>query len=599
MAETQQPVGPVAPLSQEQITRLITLDAEFWWRNFAKATLLGGGFQTGFESNIMQRRAFAHYRKCRAQERPCLIQILKPRRKGASTVAEAICYHHMRKFRELRGTLMGNKEATSDKVFEMFRLFARADRYPWPDGSRSNFADGGDMTDAITLASGSVFGKETAGSASAGRSTGVQVFHGDEVAFFEDKTTGRDPMTAAMPTFFRDSPLSLGFVTSTPNGIGGWFYDTWIQENEWFKIFQAWFDFTDSVRPFVDEDHQAHFIEKTLKNEKSVVEMKLYNLSWEQMHWRQDRIDTDFAGDSDRFKQEYPSNDIECFLSSSRPRFESLPLKNTRTRTAQEDKNGRRGVIRIQGEKRAIYLPDDGGDVRIWEEPKLGCRYVLAVDTCRGKDQQLGQGTSADPDWHAAGVLRAAYLDEMTGIQHRPKLVALHRSRIEADVLAEIVTGMSWLYGGCITIPELNDGAGFYLVKELHKRHVPLFRREPLKLNKPGIKTEEEVLGAFGWNTDKATKKWIIDHLAPLIRDELIDLSDLTLQSELETFIVNKHGQAQAMNGKHDDTVMMLAIGMYNIGGATEYKPIQVRSVDLMRLRLDPRYMAPNGFRRV
>lgn len=577
-------------LTQEQLTRLVTMDPEFWWSTIARASLLGGGFQTGLKANIMQRRVFSHYRQCQKLQRPCLIQVLKPRRKGASTVAEAVCYHHMRRNPDLTGTLMGNRSATSDKVFEMFRTFAKYDRYPWPDG-KTAFAEGGDLTDKIVLCNGSTFGKETAGSASAGRSTGIQVFHGDEVAFFQDTTTGRDPMTAAMPTFFRDSPQSLGFVTSTPNGLGNWFADTWFGQNEWFKIFQAWFDFEDSVKPFNDPDHKAHFIERLQKDERALTEMKLHNLTWEQMHWRQDRIDVEFAGDVDSFTQEYPSDDRSCFLGSASVRFHAIALKEMRIKTQAEDKEGRKGVVRLQGEKRAVFLPDAGGDVRVWEEPRIGCRYVMAVDTCRGKDQQMGQGASADPDWHSAQVWRAAYTDAMTGMHHQAKLVAHHHSRIEADELAEVVTGLAWYYGNCLTIPELNDGAGFFLVKELCRRRLNIFRREPYKQQRVGITTEDERLEAFGWNTDKTTKKWIVDAVAPLIRDKLVDVSDMILQDELETFIRDKHGRCQAMAGKHDDAVMACCIALYNIGAATEFKPAVVRSVDLMRLARDARYM--------
>jgi hypothetical protein len=56
--------------------------------------------------------------------------ILKPRQKGASTIAEAICYRHMRVHPNLNGALMGDVQSTSDKVFEMFRRYAKGDKFP-------------------------------------------------------------------------------------------------------------------------------------------------------------------------------------------------------------------------------------------------------------------------------------------------------------------------------------------------------------------------------------------------------------------------------------------------------------------------------------
>jgi hypothetical protein len=274
--------------------------------------------------------------------------------------------------------------------------------------------------------------------------------------------------------------------------------------------------------------------------------------------------------------------------------------------TTGEDKNGRCGVLVPQnqqekGSKQVSFRHDPGagsGGVRIWEEPRFGCRYILGGDTCRGKDQQIAGATTADPDWHSIQVWRAAYYHAPTSSWFRAKLVAHHRSQIESDVLADIVMAMSFYYGGCLSVIELNDGAGFYLIKELSRRRVNLFRRTAYRMQKPGMRTEDEKLDAYGWNTDPATKRWLIDSVVPLVRDEAIELSDLVVQGEFETFIQNKKGGSEAMPGKKDDCVMAAALALYNIGGATEYRPQHLSSVDLMRLGRDPKYLAPKGWSR-
>lgn len=947
-------------MKPEEIARAVTLDAEWWFKQFARIKTKSGAEIQGPSPNILQRRIHAEYRRCVVAGVPCLIMVLKPRQKGASTDAEAICYHHMRRFPGLNGALMGDVDATSDKVFEMFRRYAESDRYPWNDGF-GKFTEKGNLTDEITLHNGSKWWKETAGSKNAGRSGTVQVLHMDEVAFYP-VSEKRDPTTAVLGSFAQELAVSLGFATSTPFGASGWFYNTWNDAGSgWAKIFAAWFEFEDSTRAFADPDELARFAESLDDDER--VEQQLYGqVTLEHLNWRRHIIRTIYEGDTDKFKQEFPSNDRDCltgearvgtssgilkiedvepgmrsdhgvivakerigvravfqattrrgyrirgtadhrvaiaqgfvgladttghrivlqspvmatdrhvvrwtgfggvrhaveiderwgaflgyymgdgsffgdtlsvvsdkrdqdiverlailteslfdirfarrkagmnggavelrasdtrfagilkrldavrpyqrgestrrpgdcvrrkvcvpepiwrssrpvvaqflrwlfeadgwasktvpvikffskdadfasdvqvlllafgitstirrvlkntdgkifpghemvlgareaaifqrtigfvsrrkndnaasrydlenadhrsrpvafsddvvavkacgeevvwdiqidgdpvfgangmlvhncFLLSSRPRFSPVALKNMRVTTTAATKEARRGVLNVQAPKRVVFLPDDGvasQGVKIWEEPRLGCRYVLSVDTCRGRDQQLGRSTTADPDYHSAGVLRAGYLDPMTQIYYRTKVVAHHRSRIEADVLADIVAGMAWYYGNCLTIPELNDGAGFYLVKELHKRGINLYRREPLNVSMQpkGSRSEDDILSAFGWNTDKATKRWMIDSMVPIVRKELVEVSDLVIQGELEKFVVNKHGQAEAMPGFHDDCVMMLGLGLYNLGAATEFKPVQLRSVDLLRLGRDPRYMAPGG----
>src|SRR5690606_28065096 len=153
-------------LTEEQVALLISLDTQWWWQHFAKISLKGGGFEEQPTPNILQERVLAHYRDCQAEWDPYHIMIPKPRQKGASTIAEGVIYHHMRKYPELKGLIMGDVQATSDKVFEMFRTYAVNDAYPWPD-QKGRVREEDNLTDEITLPNGSKFYKETAGSTNA------------------------------------------------------------------------------------------------------------------------------------------------------------------------------------------------------------------------------------------------------------------------------------------------------------------------------------------------------------------------------------------------------------------------------------------------
>lgn len=567
-----------------------TRDPEWWLKHCTQIRKKDGSIEAAIRPNGLQLKVLEHYRECQLARKPCLIMILKPRQKGASTIAEAVIYHHMRKYPGLNGALMGDIAATSDKVFEMFRRYYESDRYPWNQGERNEELN---LADEITLPSDSKWSKETAGSSNAGRSGTVQVAHMEEVAFYPSTAT-KDPTTAFLGSFFKDSPVSLGFATSTANGASGWFYDTWnTKDNAWHKIFAAWFEFEDSQIPFVSGEERARF-EKSL-NEEELSERKIYNVTLEQLKWRRHIINTDYRGDSAKFRQEMPSNDQECFLLSSRPRFDMGAVKEMLGKAATNDYR-QRGNLMIQGDKSAIWIPDPNGSIHRQEEPRIGMRYLVAVDTCTGADQQIG-GHTADPDSHSVGVLRTGYIDPSTNEFHNPALVAWHRSRIDTDELAEVIASLSFYYGKCLTVPEVNGMGGLHVVKLLVKYGVPVFRRKPHTTHTKK-KTEEEELEAFGWMTDLITRKWIIDALVPVIRTQRVDIHFKEVLEQLQTFVITEHGKSEAMPGKHDDDVLMLAIGLYNIGAATEYRLAKVRGVDLMRLARDPHYMAPNGFKR-
>lgn len=579
-------------LSKEDIEYLLCLDFQIWLQNYAHYKEITGELKTGMPPNILQLRVIDHYRKCQAAGLPCLIMILKPRQRGASTIAEAVIYHHMRRYPNLNGVLMGDVQSTSDKVFEMFRRYGENDRFPWRD-EQPAFAPGLALTDDITLTNGSKFAKETAGSTNAGRSGTVQVLHMDEVAYFVVSVV-KDPTTAVLGSFYKDGPQSLGFATSTANGPSGWFHDTWWGENDWRKIFAAWFEFPECSRAFSSEEEKERFVLKMTEDER--IEQKLYKVSLEQLHWRRAKINTDYEGDVGKFKQEYPSSPEGAFLASSRMRFDEIAVANMLAWAQSNDQRQRGNLIIQDGRKVATWIPDAKGSVIRWEEPRVGCRYLVSVDTCSGEDQQIG-GTTADPDYHSAQAWRQAYID-LAGNEIPPAIVALHHSQLDTDILAEIIAGMSFYYGNCLTIPEVNGQGGFHIVKLLVKKGCNVFRRLA-HITHRKIQTEEERLEAFGWQTDKLTRKWIVDAAVPMIRLEKVMIYAPEVMKEFQTFIITESGNCQAAPGKHDDHVIAGCIGLYNLGAATEYRMSQIQGLDLARLARDPRYMAPDGFRRV
>lgn len=579
-------------LTTEQLAQVIFQDFEMWAKTFACFKGIDGTPEHGMKLNKLQIRAVDHYRKCQINRLPCLIMILKPRQRGASTIAEAICYHHMRRYPNLNGVLMGDVQATSDKVFEMFRRYAQGDQYPYAD-KKPNILPGQDLADEITLGSGSKWWKETAGSTNAGRSGTVQVLHMDEVAYFPSSAS-KDPTTAVLGSFFKNAPFSLGFATSTAAGANGWFYDTWQAKNRWFKVFAAWFEFDDARTPFTSEDERHNF-EKTMTPDE-VLEQKLYKVDLEQLNWRRNMIMTDYKGDIGKFRQEQPSTADGAFLSSSRMRFDEEAVANLLVWAKNNDARERQvGNLVMQGRRGvASWVPDNRGSVTRWEEPRHGCRYLVSVDTCTGKDQQIG-GTTADPDYHSAQVWRAEYVTP--GGDHMPAaMVALHHSREDTDILSEIVASMAAYYGNCLIVPEVNN-SGLHIVKCLVKYGCNVYRRGQ-HITRRKQQSEEEKLEAYGWQTDQMTRKWIIDLTAPLIRQEAIQIYAPEVVEELKSFIITDNGKAQAAPGKHDDHVLAMCIALYNLGAATEYRLGLVQGISQLRLRNDPRYLAPAGFKR-
>ena len=568
----------------EHLENLIRIDPEVWFSTFGVIRDKRGKDIKPI-ANTLQKRMFAHYRKCQLEDRPCKMIILKPRQKGASTCAQALTYHHMRKHQNLSGSLMGDISGTSDKVFEIYRRYAESDLFPWAEDGGS-IADGGSLADIIKLKSRSNYGKETAGSKNAGRSGTIQVGNMTEVAFWPMQGE-RDPALGYLQSLYDGDNLSLVVADSTPNGPNGWFYRTWVQDNEWAKIFAAWFEFDDSILPFHSDAELEDFKETMTDDEYE--EMERFDVNYEQLHWRRRVLQDKCNGDLSKFRQEYPSDPEECFLMSSRPRFHVSNLDKM-VKIANSVKP-LIGTVGVQSDnKTGTFTPDRLGNWKIYEEPVYDSKYLISVDTCTGEDQQM-QGIAADPDYHSVQVWKAPF-EDWHGDWHVPRLVALHHSRLDIGVLAQEIEGAARWYGNAFIIPEVNN-SGLALLKYLLESGLSVYRRR--RYNDSSGMVEK----SFGWSTDKVTRKTVIDHMAAELIEENFDIPDIDVLKEMKTFVISDKGKPQAAPGHHDDHVLAAAIALYNIDSASTFKAPKKKKITNRMLRKNPGLMCPDGFMRV
>ena len=214
----------------------------------------------------------------------------------------------------------------------------------------------------------------------------------------------------------------------------------------------------------------------------------------------------------------------------------------------------------------------------------------MSVDTCTGEDQQI-QGLAADPDYHSAQIWKRGY-EDWHGVWHVPRLVAVHHSRMDIGVLAEEIRLASMWYGKAFIIPEVNN-SGLALVKYLLDQGAHVYQRRKV------VDSTGMVEKAFGWSTDKITRKTVIDHLATEIVEKNIDIPDYDVIKEFKTFVVNDRGKPEAAPGHHDDHVLAAAIAVYNIDSATKFKLPRKKTITNKMLRKNPGLLCPDGFMRV
>lgn len=229
--------------------------------------------------------------------------------------------------------------------------------------------------------------------------------------------------------------------------------------------------------------------------------------------------------------QEYPQNDVECFVKSGNPVFDYDTLQ------AIECYEPEIGYLAPDGQRRAKFDAVDNGPLRVFEHPQDGHRYVIGADVSEG----LEYG-----DFSVAHVI-----DTKTGL-----VAAVWHGKIDPDLFgSSVLWDLGWYYNCALVGPEVNNH-GIATCLALQTRGYPnIYYRHVYdeRTTKRGLK--------IGWRTQANTKPQAIDGLIKALRPEPeaeIILRDEPTVAELQTFVRDEKGK---MHGSpFDDRVMSLAI---------------------------------------
>jgi len=227
--------------------------------------------------------------------------VLKGRQQGISTYVAGRFYHIVSHRTGYRAFILTHMQGATDNLFEMVK---RYHNYCPVVVRPIEGANSSKEFNFISPESGYKVG--TAGSKGIGRSSTIQIFHGSEVALWEN---GADHLDGIMQSIPR-TPGSEIILESTAQGKGNVFHNLWKEAidgmNDFMPVFIPWFwqpEYREIVRPdFVLTEEDTEY-------------MRLYDLDKEQMQWR--RITTNGSALKELgFKQEYPSNAEEAFIVS-------------------------------------------------------------------------------------------------------------------------------------------------------------------------------------------------------------------------------------------------------------------------------------------
>jgi len=334
----------------------------------------------------------------------------------------------------------------------------------------------------------------TAGDRNAGRGLTVQNLHCSELARWPgDPAETLAGLRAAM------APGAELILESTPEGVGGCFYEEWQKASEMGMVrhFFPWWMERQYRAKAVDE-------ESLTDEERDLMAFKLLDL--EQIGFRR-QIRADFRSLA---RQEYAEDCEKCFLASGDSVFE-LGAVDARLATVTEP-------IEVR----------HNGELEIWLPPLTGKKYLVAVDPAGG---------GSEGDYSAAEVL-----DLETGLQCAE--FAGHMGGLE---LAQFVTKLATEYNQAWLVVERNNhGSGILALLESVCGYGRIYKQN----------------GQAGWLTTSLSRLTALGQLDAALVEEPERFQSRKLLAECRSFVRRPDGGSGARPGTHDDRVMAMAIGL-------------------------------------
>lgn len=482
------------------------------------------------------------------------IVILKARQMGASAYVQARLYFDVWARENWKAGVMAHDLPGCDFVFERTQTFneelPEPLRRPQKYGNRREIAFKAPHRSSIRV-------NVAKGRGGFGRGGTIHAVHLSEVAFWK-KIRGQSTSQGQANAIKNSVPRSPGtavIIESTANGMGGEFYDLYIKakqkKNDFKALFFPWFAFKEYK--LVGRRRDEFFAEQEWQEDEAGLEAN--GVSEEQLAWRRWAIAMLCDGDLDAFHQEYPSTDVEAFLTSGRPVF----LPSLLNRRLMELKRAYEG-IHEQGQwiqqpnppPKFIFnsngLPqlDKWGEFTVFrhKDGALEDDLVMTVDVAEGIERRVEEKQG---DYSIVDVW-----DRRNNEQ-----IAQYRGHCDPDQLGTLAYLIGRMYGFPRLVVESNNH-GRVTIKQLQQLEYPkLYFREVIA----DAKTMVEVkYTKYGWDTTTKTKPFMIEQLKKLWRERGIIINSLDTVDEHLTYVRIARGMTEAQSGRYDDCVMSAAI---------------------------------------
>lgn len=493
-----------------------------------------------FKLNAPQQKLYDAISKQHYEGKPKRAIVLKARQMGFSTLTEAIIFKETATHSNITSAIVAHKDDATANLYEMFnRYYDNLPNALKPAKARGN-AKELVFNDKEGKGLNSKVKCYTAAGQGVGRSDTLTCLHISEFAFWNEKRNTLLGLLQAVT----DTPNSLVVIESTANGYDE-FKELWdlavAGQSDYVPVFCAWHELEEYRRP----------ADGIILTPEEVELKERYGLDNEQIAWRRYAINNKCGGDIDLFKQEYPACPEEAFLSTGDCFFDKeLIIKRLdEIRAIKPLRQGKFDYEFITHDRdsaeirNAEFVPSERGWISIHAEPEI--RKDSYGNILAKKPYAIGGDTSGEgSDYYTAKVI-----DVITD-----KTVATLRvQKTYDDLYAHQLYCLGKYYNDAIIGVEVNFST--VATVELERLNYPnLYIREKFDT------LDKTLQKKHGFQTNISTRKNILSNLKNKHRIDYSIECDAETLREMLYFIVSENGKPQAMEGKHDDLVMALAI---------------------------------------
>ena len=383
----------------------------------------------------------------------------------------------------------------------------------------------------------------TCGNKDVCRGATINFAHISEVAFCKD--TIQQQLIAIEQAL---TPHGVILLESTANGMN-YFQEIWGKaergESMYKPFFFSWIDdklmFEEEYKEFCDRYIQLHGslpTDKQLTSEEKLLMTK--GASLKQIVWRRMKI----ANTSEKaFKQEFPSEPLEAFISTGNNIFDAQLIHENLVGIEKFKPITKNGLPKNFPISLKRWL---NNGLTVWNLPQRGVKFYIGCDTSEG----VGK------DYSTFEVFN----------ENAEQCAEFKSNTIKPYAFAELINDTGVFYGNANLIVE-KMSAGHTVVDKLYNEY---HYRNMFSYMEYDARSQC-MLPKVGWQTNTKTKPILVNDFVELFETKQMIIKSKDLLQEMKVFEFTNDGKMGAIIGSHDDLCMAAGMGLQGIKCGINY----------------------------